>query len=89
MKKIFIAFASLLLICGCTKKQDTNCVNIIGKPDIQVQEGRFTPEVMWALGKMGEKTVSPDGKQIAYRHVLQYGREQGQRRDIPHPLGGR
>ena len=66
MKKIFIAFASLLLICGCTKKQDTNCVNIIGKPDIQVQEGRFTPEVMWALGKMGEKTVSPDGKQIAY-----------------------
>ena len=46
MKKIFIAFASLLLICGCTKKQDTNCVNIIGKPDIQVLDGRFTPEVM-------------------------------------------
>ena len=66
MKKLFIAIALLTLICGCMKKQDQNNEKIIGKPEIQVQDGRFTPEVMWALGKMGEKSVSPDGKQIAY-----------------------
>ena len=66
MKKLWIAVAMMALLCACTKKEKTDCVNIIGKPEIQVQDGRFTPEVMWALGKMGEKAVSPDGKQIAY-----------------------
>ena len=65
MKKLFIAIALLTLICGCKKQEQTDA-KIIGKPEIQVQDGRFTPEVMWALGKMGEKAVSPDGKQIAY-----------------------
>ena len=66
MKKIFIAFAALALLASCTKKQETSDENVIGKPEIQVQDGRFTPEVMWSLGKMGEYAVSPDGKQIAY-----------------------
>ena len=66
MKKIFIAIALLALICACTKKQEKTDANVIGKPEIQVQDGRFTPEVMWALGKMTDKAVSPNGKQIAY-----------------------
>ncbi len=66
MKKIFIAFAALALLASCTKKQETSDEKVIGKPEIQVQDGRFTPEVMWSLGKMGEYAVSPDGKQIAY-----------------------
>ena len=66
MKKLFFAMALVSLLCACTKKQDTNSTKVIGKPEIQVQDGRFTPEVMWALGKMGEKAVSPDGKQITY-----------------------
>ena len=66
MKKIFIAFAALALLASCTKKQESSDENVIGKPEIQVQDGRFTPEVMWSLGKMGEYAVSPDGKQIAY-----------------------
>ena len=74
MKKIFIAIALLTLICGCKKQEQTD-TNVIGKPEIQVQDGRFTPEVMWALGKMGEKAVSPDGKQIAYT-VTYYDMEQ-------------
>ena len=64
MKKIFITFALLALLAACTQQQDKE--KVIGKPEIQVQDGRFTPEVMWALGKMGEKTVSPNGKYIAY-----------------------
>ncbi len=66
MKKIFIAIALLAMFCACTNKQAKTDDKVIGKPEIQVQDGRFTPEVMWALGKMGEKAVSPDGSQIAY-----------------------
>ena len=75
MKKFFIAIALLTLICACTKKQEQSDEKVIGKPEIQVQDGRFTPEVMWALGKMGEKAVSPDGTQIAYT-VTYYDMEQ-------------
>ena len=66
MKKIFITFAVLVLLAGCAKKQETSDEKVIGKPEVQVQDGRFTPEVMWSLGKMGEYAVSLDGKQIAY-----------------------
>ena len=75
MKKLFIAIALLTLICACNKKQEQTGEKVIGKPEIQVQDGRFTPEVMWALGKMTDKAVSPDGKQIAYI-VTYYDMEQ-------------
>ena len=75
MKKLFIAIALLSLICACNKKQEQTDAKVIGKPEIQVQDGRFTPEVMWALGKMTDKAVSPDGKQIAYA-VTYYDMEQ-------------
>ncbi len=75
MKKIFIAIALLAMICTCCKKQESSDAKVIGKPEIQVENGRFTPEVMWALGKMGEKAVSPDGKHIAYT-VTYYDMEQ-------------
>ena len=75
MKKLFIAIALLALVCACTKKLETSTEKVIGKPEIQVQDGRFTPEVMWALGKMTDKAVSPDGKQIAYI-VTYYDMEQ-------------
>ncbi|MBQ7490076.1 MAG: S9 family peptidase [Bacteroidales bacterium] len=67
MKKLAIIFAMLTLICACSKQQQNQSdEKVIGKPEITVQDGRFTPEVMWSLGKMTEKAVSPDGKQIAY-----------------------
>ncbi|MBO4656056.1 MAG: S9 family peptidase [Bacteroidales bacterium] len=66
MKKIFIAIALVALISACAKKQEQNDTKVIGKPNVEVKDGRFTPEVMWSLGKMGEYAVSPDGKQIAY-----------------------
>ena len=65
MKKLLIAVALLCVMVSCTKQAKTD-EKVIGKPNIEVKNGQFTPEVMWALGKMGEKAVSPDGKQIAY-----------------------
>ncbi len=67
MKKVFIAIASVALLASCAKKQeDVNSEKIVEKPNIEVKDGRFTPEVMWALGKMGEVAVSPDGSKLAY-----------------------
>ena len=66
MRKIVIAFAALALMTACCKKDPEGVAKIIEKPNIQVQNGQFTPEVMWSLGRMGEKAVSPDGKQVAY-----------------------
>lgn len=66
MKKIYIAMASLALIASCAKQSADGDGKVIEKPQIEVNNGQFTPEVMWALGKMGESAVSPDGKQVAY-----------------------
>ena len=59
--------AAVLVLTGCKQKQDAE--NIIGKPVVNVENGRFTPEVMWGLGKMGEYDVSPDGKRIVYANT--------------------
>lgn len=65
MKKIVIILAAaMLLMAGCKKKQESE--SIIGRPSVSVQDGRFTPELMWKLGKMGEYALSPDGTMIAY-----------------------
>ncbi len=75
MKKVFIALAALasMVYTGC--KNNTDNDSVIGKPDIKVENGRFTPEVMWGLGKMGESCISPDGKQLAYVNTY-YSMEQ-------------
>lgn len=66
MKKTFILLASaLLLVAGCKKSQDSS-EGVIGKPVVAVEDGRFTPEIMWKLGKMGETALSPDGTLIAF-----------------------
>ena len=67
MKKTIIALASLALVCACSKQtKDESTEKVVERPEIQVQNGQFTPDVMWALGKMGEYTVSPDGSKLAY-----------------------
>ena len=43
MKKIFIAIALVALICACTKKQEQKDTKVIGKPNVEVKDGRFTP----------------------------------------------
>ena len=65
MRKIVIILAAAMLVmAGCKKKQEKE--SIIGRPSVSVQDGRFTPELMWKLGKMGEFALSPDGSKIAY-----------------------
>ncbi len=63
---VLAAFATLLAV-GCSKKDGSaTSEQVIGKPEVKVEDGRFTPEVMWGLGKMGETAVSPDGSKLVY-----------------------
>ena len=67
-KTIILLSAALLVMVGC-KREQTAEEDIIGKPDVQVENGRFTPEIMWQLGKMGEFAVSPDGTKLVYANT--------------------
>ena len=39
---------------------------VIGKQEIRIKNKKLTPEALWAMGRVGSSSVSPDGKQIAY-----------------------
>lgn len=49
---------------GCTESKENQ--SYIGKSDIQLPDGRLTPEALWAMGRIGSWSVSPDGSMIAY-----------------------
>lgn len=68
MKKTLLFLAaglSLMTACG-PKEEPAVTPDVIGKPEVTVEDGRFTPELMWSLGQMGETALSPNGQQIAY-----------------------
>ena len=58
----------MLATSGCvsTEQSAENEATIIGKQEIKIEDGRLTPEILWAMGRIGSSTVSPDGKKIAY-----------------------
>ena len=69
MKQIFklfcmaIAFGTFATSCGDTKKEESK---VIGKNTVTVENGRLTPEVLWAFGRIGSVEVSPDQSKIVY-----------------------
>lgn len=54
-----------MLATSCTDKSAEDKAPIT-KPDIQIEGGRLTPEALWAMGRIGAVTPSPDGTRIAY-----------------------
>ena len=42
-------------------------VPVIGKSDIEVENRRMSPEVLWAMGRISGYAVSPDTKTIVYQ----------------------
>ena len=51
---------------GSEPQQKGNTENVIGRSDIKVKDGRMTPEVLWAMGRIGGMNVSPDGQKVVY-----------------------
>ena len=59
--------AMTLAACG-NMTQDTakQSGELIGRSDIRIEGGRLTPEALWAMGRIGGISPSPDNKHIAY-----------------------
>ena len=51
---------------GATQEAAQESGELIGRQDIRIENGRMTPEALWAMGRIGSVTPSPDGKQVAY-----------------------
>lgn len=56
-------FGLALLAGSCGTK---NGQVVIEKQEVEVKDGLLTPEILWAMGRLGEVAVSPDGGHIAY-----------------------
>jgi len=54
---------AVLATTSCATKDNSP---IIGKQNPEIINGRMTPEVLWAFGRVGGLQVSPDGKRVLY-----------------------
>ncbi len=58
---------TILALTSCTMKESViNEEGYIGKSEIEIADGRMTPEVLLAFGRMSDPQVSPDGQHILY-----------------------
>lgn len=55
---------AMLASCAPHKTEPTEAP--IGKQEITISDGRLTPEALWAMGRIGGLSVSPDGKRVVY-----------------------
>ena len=64
MKKFLLPIALILLMlqsCGNASKQQAPA-----RETIKLESDILTPEVLWAMGRIGEFSVSPDNKHVVY-----------------------
>ena len=67
MKTYHLLTAAALVLClSCTKNQMRPQQGYIGPSEIQITDGRMTPEVLLSLGRLSDPQLSPDGKTILY-----------------------
>ena len=69
-KRVFAIMAAMTMtgIAAATAESPApdNGNVIIGKSDIRIEGGVMTPEALWAMGRVGEISVSPDAGSIVY-----------------------
>lgn len=58
--------ASSLLCASANAADDSSAEKIIEKPSVTVTDGKLTPEILEALGRINEAVASPDGSLIAF-----------------------
>jgi len=67
MKKLTLLLLNLAVVFFFATSQTTQQPPaIIDKPDYQPANDRLTPEGLWAMGRLSDPQVSPDGKTILY-----------------------
>ena len=63
---ITIMAMSVLLNACSSEMGQSDGKELIGRSDIKIPDGRFSPEALWAMGRIGDVNVSPDGQKIVY-----------------------
>lgn len=58
--------AAMVLASCANKGTGETDQTLIEKSNIKIEGKRMTPEALWAMGRIGGLSVSPDGKKIAY-----------------------
>ena len=62
----FMATAMVAATASCTVTDKVNDEALIGRQEINVENRLMTPEALWAMGRIGEFSVSPDNSKIVY-----------------------
>ncbi|MBP5514694.1 MAG: S9 family peptidase [Bacteroidaceae bacterium] len=65
MKRNFIYLLTFTIFAMSACKQSDE--NIITRSDIKLENDIMTPEALWAMGRIGSYSVSPDGEKVAYQ----------------------
>ena len=85
--KITTMLTSLSLMVATTastvscETSETNSTPFIGKQQVEIKDGRMTPEALWAMGRIGGFNMAPDGKQSVY-NVSYYSVEQNKSHSV-------
>ena len=65
MKKL-VATMMMVAMMACNGVEQKKESTIIGKQVVDIESRQMTPEILWAFGRVGNVSVSPDGERIAY-----------------------
>ena len=65
IKKFMAMLCAVSAMCSCgSKEQEPQ--NFIGKQTVEIKDGLMTPEILWAMGRIGGVDISPKGKELVY-----------------------
>lgn len=76
---------ALLLSAAATASAQTAPSGFIGRQQPPIHQGRMTPEVLWAMGRVGGFSLSPDGRSAVYS-VTYYSVEQNKSHTVLYSL---
>ena len=65
-RKLFALGAAVLALAACKTQEMKPQEGYIGPARLQIADGRMTPEVLLALGRLSDPQLSPDKKTILY-----------------------
>ena len=73
-KVTFMLATVALLGAGCSEQGGSGSSKLIEKPQVTVENGAFTPEVLNAFGRVSDIQVSPDEKSVVLISTVKYGK---------------
>lgn len=63
---VAVAAVAGIIMGKFAKGKESEEKGFIGKSEIRVEDGKMTPEVLLAFGRLSDPQVSPDGKKLLY-----------------------